>query len=79
MKPGDDICDGLVRAVLGCKAERAVIPVQDYLALDNEARMNHPGTVGGNNWRYRMRPGDLSDTLLRRMTKLNEEYRRTTV
>ncbi len=79
LKPGDDICDGIVRAVLSCKAERAVIPVQDYLALDNEARMNMPGSVGGNNWRYRMQPGDLSDALQRRMKKLNEEYRRITV
>ena len=78
MKPGEDICDGIVRAVLGTKAARAVIPVQDYLALDNEARMNMPGSVGGNNWRYRMMPGDLSDAFLKRMKKLNEEYRRTT-
>jgi 4-alpha-glucanotransferase len=78
MKPGDDICDALVRAVLSTRAERAIIPVQDYLALDNEARMNLPGSVGGNNWRYRMQPGDLSDALLHRMNMLNKEYRRTT-
>ena len=76
LKPGSDICDGMIRAVLGCRAERAVIPVQDYLALDNEARMNHPGTVGGINWCYRMQPRDLSDALLQRMRMLNQEYRR---
>ena len=77
LKPGSDICDGMVRAVLSCKAARAVIPVQDYLALDNSARMNHPGTVGGINWRYRMRESDFSDALLKRMRTLNQEYRRT--
>ena len=76
LRPEDDFCDGIVRAVLSCKAERAVIPMQDYLALDNDARMNHPGTVGGINWQYRMMPGDLSDPLLKRISLLNREYGR---
>ena len=76
LREGDDICDGMIRTVLASDAERAVIPIQDYLALDNSARMNYPGTVGGSNWRYRMQPGDLSDAPLKRMQLLNREYRR---
>ena len=71
------VCDRMVCQVLACRAERAVIPLQDYLALDNESRMNFPGTVGGNNWRYRMQPGDLNDAFCERLLKLNKEYRRT--
>ena len=76
MKPGDDICDTMIRRVMSSPAFLAVIPIQDWLCLDNEARMNYPGTVGGNNWRYRMMPGDLSDALLKRMQRINHEYGR---
>ncbi|AET33957.1 4-alpha-glucanotransferase [Pyrobaculum ferrireducens] len=34
-------------------ADVAVVPMQDVLGLGPEARMNRPGTVGGN-WRWRM-------------------------
>ena len=76
MKPGDDICDAMLRAALGSPAFLAVAPIQDWLSLDNSARMNYPGTVGGDNWRYRMMPGDLSDALLKRAQLLNHEYGR---
>jgi len=36
--------------------------VQDYLGLDNSARMNFPSTIG-TNWRWRLTPGQLSDEL----------------
>ena len=38
--------------------------MQDFLHLGGEARMNFPGTVGGN-WLWRMRPGAASDALAR--------------
>ena len=43
-------------------AKDCIIPVQDYLGLGNEARMNQPGTVGFN-WRWRLLPGQLTDAL----------------
>ena len=76
MKAGDDICDTMIRTALSSPAFLAVIPIQDWLCLDNEARMNYPGTVGGNNWRYRMMPGDLSGALLKRISMMNHEYGR---
>ena len=76
MKAGDDICDTMIRRVMSSPACLAVIPIQDWLCLDNESRMNYPGTVGGTNWRYRMMPGDLSDALLKRQQRINNEYGR---
>ena len=73
---GDDICDTMIRRVMSSPACLAVIPIQDWLCLDNESRMNYPGTVGGTNWRYRMMPGDLSDALLKRQQRINNEYGR---
>ena len=39
--------------------ELAIVPAQDVLGLGNEARMNRPGTTGGN-WSWRLEPGQLT-------------------
>lgn len=43
----------LIRAAMESKADIAIIPMQDYLDLGSEARMNRPGTPSGN-WDWRM-------------------------
>ena len=43
----------LVSKALDSKAKLAIIPLQDYLLLGSEARVNVPGTVG-ENWRWRV-------------------------
>jgi 4-alpha-glucanotransferase len=48
-----------------------IAPMQDWLELDAEARMNTPGTVGCN-WQWRMLPGQRSGQLaadIRRVTR----------
>lgn len=47
----------LVRAVLDSRADSVIIPLQDYLGLGNEARMNLPATTEGN-WRWKLRTSD---------------------
>ena len=43
----------LIEAAWASVAQKAIIPLQDLLKLDSEARMNTPGTVGDNwNWRF---------------------------
>jgi 4-alpha-glucanotransferase len=54
------------------RARTSVFPVQDILGLDAEARMNTPGTAGGN-WEWRLRPGQLDDDALARLTGLSRE------
>ena len=44
-----------VRQVLGSQASLAIIPMQDFLGLGQEARMNRPGRKRGN-WMWRMSP-----------------------
>lgn len=41
------------------KAEYAIIPIQDFLGLDNKARMNTPGTLSNKNWAWKLK--DYSD------------------
>ncbi len=60
----------LIRAALASRAELAIIPMQDFLALDGSHRMNLPGTVEGNwLWRFnweQVAPG-LADRIRKRV------------
>ena len=61
-----------IRSALASVADTAVIPMQDYLGLGSEARINTPSTVG-NNWRWRLLPGQTDERIaqkIRGMTKL---------
>lgn len=50
------ISHDLIRLALKTPARVAMAPMQDYLELGAEARMNTPGTAAGN-WRWRMLAG----------------------
>jgi len=50
---GDNVTFELVRVAYASVADIVVIPMQDILNLGAEARMNFPGTLGGNwTWRF---------------------------
>jgi 4-alpha-glucanotransferase len=49
--------------------------VQDWLALDDRARINTPSTLG-RNWRWRLSPAAASPTLAARMRRLCASLRR---
>lgn len=66
---------GLIRAAHASVADLCIIPLQDYLCLGNEARMNVPSTLG-NNWKWRLRRGQLTDQILKRMRALSVLYGR---
>lgn len=46
--------DAIIRAAYASVADAAIIQMQDFLKLDNSARMNFPSTVGGN-WKWRFK------------------------
>ncbi len=51
---GDDISWDFVRAAYQSVCRLALIPLQDLLGLDSDARFNTPGVASGNwQWRYR--------------------------
>ena len=52
-----------------------IIPMQDYLGLDNSARMNQPSTLG-KNWKWRLVPGQFSEKLQEYMKELAIRYGR---
>lgn len=49
----------IIRLAQASTANLCIVPLQDYLFLDNKARMNEPSTLG-KNWRWRLLPGQLS-------------------
>ncbi len=50
----------LIRVAFSTKARLAIAPMQDFLGLGSEARINTPGTPAGN-WRWRLIETQLSD------------------
>lgn len=71
--PPEELCWTLIEAALQCKANTAIIPMQDILALGTEARMNIPGTIGGN-WDWRCRRAHLDPSYAQRLRELSEKY-----
>ncbi|MDY0339147.1 MAG: 4-alpha-glucanotransferase, partial [Acholeplasmataceae bacterium] len=57
-------------------ADTAIIPIQDYLNLGKEGRMNVPSTTG-NNWIWRMRREDLNAKLLKKIKTFTDLYGRS--
>ncbi|HEU4335620.1 MAG TPA: 4-alpha-glucanotransferase, partial [Candidatus Eisenbacteria bacterium] len=53
-----DVVQAMLRAAMDSRAELAMVPMQDVLALGSEARMNLPAEAEGN-WAWRMREGDV--------------------
>ena len=52
----------LIKAAFATPARLAIAPLQDFLGLGSEARINTPGTPGGN-WRWRVLETEMSDDL----------------
>ena len=65
-----------IRLALGAVSDTAIIPMQDYLGLGSEARINTPSTLG-TNWLWRMKKGVLTDELAEEIRELTELYGRS--
>lgn len=73
--PQEELYWPMIALVMRSRAKLCVIPVQDYLGLDNRARMNQPSTVG-QNWKWRVRKEQLTEELQRKIKKLTKIYGR---
>ncbi|EOS27496.1 4-alpha-glucanotransferase [Lachnospiraceae bacterium A4] len=71
-----ELCETLIRTALGSVADTAIIPMQDYLGLGGEARINTPSTLGGN-WEWRMERDACTEELSKHMLELARIYGRT--
>ena len=60
--------DFIKLAMMSC-ADTCIIPLQDYMGLPADARINKPSTLGGN-WVWRLTEEYLTDALLERIYRL---------
>ena len=71
-----DLADAVLRAGMRSKAVLFIAQMQDWLGLGASARMNTPGTVGGN-WAWRMLPGSATKALAGKMRRMVYIYGRS--
>ena len=75
-KFGQSITQALIAFAMSSRANLAMVPIQDYLELSNEAgRMNVPSTAQGN-WSWRLDANYATPRLIRKITRLTRENNR---
>ncbi len=74
-RSGENISWDLIREVWLSPAAFAISPLQDFLSLGTEARMNYPGRPAGN-WSWRYQPFELNKELCKAIKELNYLYSR---
>jgi 4-alpha-glucanotransferase len=72
---GDEFHWDMIRLAFSSVADTAIIPLQDILGLDSSARMNVPGTCGGN-WGWRFQKGQIDERTTARLAELTAVYNR---
>jgi 4-alpha-glucanotransferase len=63
---------GLMELALSSKPRLCMLQAQDVLGLASPARMNMPGVAGGQ-WKWRLREGQLTPALARRLRRLTAD------
>ncbi len=74
-QPKKYLYQSFIALVMRSCAKYCIIPMQDYLGLDNSCRMNTPSTVG-TNWRWRMKRDALTQELCEEILATTKRYGR---
>ena len=74
-KEKKELVSDLIRVAQSSVADYCIIPIQDYLCLDNGARINTPSTVG-TNWKWRVSDKQLSNKLAEKIKEYAVVYGR---
>jgi len=70
--PDETVVWQLIRQMLLSVSKDAILPMQDWLELGAEGRMNIPSTVGSSNWSWRLESLDLEAWRIDRLRSLIE-------
>ena len=73
--PDEQLYKSMIALILRSAAARCIISMQDWLGLDNAARINKPSTVG-QNWRWRLKKTQLTKKLQKEICQLTTRYGR---
>lgn len=66
----------LIEKVMEAPARTVIIPLQDFLGLDDCARINSPGTVGEHNWTWRLKSFDEFERITSKIKSIINETNR---
>ena len=66
----------IIRLAMMSVADMIIIPMQDILGLGDRARMNLPASHKGN-WQWRLKSGQLSDLLAKKLLRMTSIYGRS--
>lgn len=69
------VTEGMIKTALGSIGKLVIVPLQDYLELGEEGRMNTPSTLG-NNWKWCASEDQIIDDLAYRISYWTRLYRR---
>lgn len=72
---GSEIHWDMMRVLFASVADTVIIPMQDVLGLDSDARMNFPGKAQGN-WSWRFRPEQVDRRVTDRLAELTALFGR---
>ena len=73
--PEDQLYKSMLALILRSAAATCIVPMQDWLGLDNSARINKPSTVG-QNWRWRLKKSQLTKKLQKEICQMTTRYGR---
>ena len=65
----------MIRIAYASPAKLAIVPMQDWLGLDEKSRMNHPSTTRGN-WMWRVKTEELGQKLEKKIRKKVRQFGR---
>ena len=73
--PDEKLYLSFISLIMRSYAKLCIIPMQDYLGLDNTSRINQPSTVG-KNWKWRVTKRQLSAKLRKEIKEMTLRYGR---
>ncbi len=73
--PDDKLNYPLISLILKSNASLCIVPIQDFLCLDDKARINTPSTTSGN-WQWRLSKNELDKNLSKKIYNMTKIYDR---
>jgi len=73
--PAEMAVSGLIELAYSSRCDTCIIPMQDYLLLGSDARINIPGVAEGN-WRWQMDPDAFTPQLAQSIAEMTKRYNR---
>ena len=73
--PEAELHKAFIALLMRSRADLCIIPMQDWLGLDDASRMNTPSTIG-ENWKWRLESAALTAALTKEICHMTEQYGR---